>query len=247
MARRIGLLVTAVVLALFGAASLLTYANGSTARAAVGQNLVSVLVVSKAISAGTAADKIGGSVELRPLPKSAVPAGALTVLTSLTDQVTAQDLPAGQVLLPAQFTAKQLAGSLRIPDGKLAMSIEMQEPQRVAGFVLPGSQVAVFVTYAKGGSTTDLATRLLISKVQVIAVGPTALSTVGGTSAKKSDAADGPAESKSTALITVAVDAGQALKMVQASQAGTLHFALLSDTSKISDGSPAVDNSSLFN
>ena len=245
MARRIGLLVIAVVLALFGAASLLTYANGSTARAAVGQNLMSVLVVNKTIPAGTAVDKISGAVELRPLPKHAVPAGALTALTSLVDQVTAQDLPAGQVLLPSQFTARQLAGSLKIPDGKVAISVEIKEPQRVAGFVLPGAHVAVFVTYGKGGSATDMATRLLISKVQVIAVGPKALSTVGGEAANKSDAAGSPAES--TALITLAVDAAQALKLAHATQTGTLHFALLSDTSKISDGSPAVDNSSLFN
>ena len=250
MARRIGLLAIAVVLSLFGAISLVAYARGSDARAAEGQSTVSVFVANKEIAAGTAVGSIGGAVQRRALPGTAVPAGAVTDLKTLTDQVTARDLHAGEVLLPTQFVGKQIAGSLKIPAGKLAMSVQLQDPERVAGFVLPGSQVAVFVTYSKGTSATDLVTRMLLSKVQVIAVGPTALSTVGGSGAEKDVRAGGLGSGNTqdpTALLTVAVDSDQALKLVQATQTGKLYFALLSDSSRTGDGSRAVDNSSLFN
>ena len=252
MARRLGLLAVAVVLSLFGAISLIAYARGSDARAAEGQSTVSVLVAAKDVPAGTAAASLGSAVVLRALPGTAVPAGAMKDLTALKDQVSAQDLHAGEVVLPTQFVGRQIAGSLKIPAGKLAMSVQLQDPERVGGFVLPGSQVAVFVTYSKSAAATDLVTRMLLSRVQVIAVGPTALSTVGGSAqdpAKKAGGlgSGGAAGNDPTALLTVAVDAGQATKLVQGTQTGKLYFALLSDTSNTGDGNQAVDNSSLFN
>ena len=250
MARRLGLLAVAVVLSLFGAFSLITYARGSDARAAEGQSTVSVLVATKDVPAGTAVDGLGDAVALRALPGTAVPAGAMKDLSSLKDRVTAQDLHAGEVLLPTQFVGRQIAGSLKIPAGKLAMSVQLQDPQRVGDFVLPGSQVAVFVTYSKGASATDLVTRMLLSRVQVIAVGPTALSTVGGTAPDRTGRTGGlgsGGNNDPTALLTVAVDALEAAKLVQGTQTGKLYFALLSDTSRTGDGNQAVDNSSLFN
>jgi pilus assembly protein CpaB len=250
MARRIGLLAIAVIVALFGAAAVLTYASHSNARAARGQVVVSVLVAKQDVSAGTSAGGMGSAVELRSLPTAAVPAGALTNLTPLGDQVTAEDVHAGQVLLPSQFVGKQIAGSIKIPAGMMAISVQVQDPQRVGGFVLPGSHVAVFDTYTKGSTTAEATTRLLLNKVQVIAVGPTALSTVGGTAAVQSNKSGGIGSAGSasdpTAILTVAVDAVQALKLVHAAQTGRLYFALLSETSKTGDGTRAVDNSSLF-
>lgn len=252
MARRIVLLVIAVVVSLFGAASVLTYANHSAARAADGQATVLVLVAKNDVAAGTQANAMQAAVELRALPVTAVPAGAVKDLKLLGDQVTGQNVHAGEVLLPAQFVGKQLAGSINIPVGKLAMSVQVQDPQRVGGFVLPGSQVAVFDTYTPSGATAgNDATRMLLSKVQVIAVGPTALSTVGGVAASnkdgKSGGLGGGSNSDPTAVLTVAVDAGQALKLVHAAQTGRLYFALLSDTSRTGDGGQSINNATLFN
>ena len=41
------------------------------------------------------------------------------------------------------------SGALPIPSGKVAMSVQLGDPQRVAGFVKPGSEIAVFVTIAQ--------------------------------------------------------------------------------------------------
>lgn len=250
MARRLGLLALALVLSLFGAVSLVAYARGSDARAAEGRSTVSVLVAAKDVAAGTEVGALGSAVVLRALPRTAVPNGAVKDLGSLKGQVTGRDLHAGEVVLLTQFVGKQIAGSLQIPAGKLAVSVQLQDPERVAGFVLPGSQVAVFVTYSKSASATDLVTRMLLSRVQVIAVGPTALSTVGGSAPDRTSKASGLGSGTSTdptALLTVAVDAGQAAKLVQGTQTGKLYFALLSDSSTTGDGSQAVDNSTLFN
>ena len=239
----------AVVIALFGAGAVLTYASRADARAVAAQDTVQVLVAQKDILAGTGAEAAQPLVKLSALPTTAVPAGALKDLESAAGQVVAQDVYAGQVLLAANFASKQLAGSIKIPDGKMAMAVQVQDPQRVGSFLLPGSDVAVFDTYdapATDAKPASIETRLLLPKVKVIAVGPTALATVGGNAQQEvaEGGVVGPAATP-TALITVAVDQFQALKLVHATQTGRLYFTLLSETST-TDGTATVDNSNLF-
>lgn len=250
MARRIGLLVVAIVVALLGAASLLSYANHAKASAAEGKPTLRALVARSDIAAGTAGEAVGDKAALQTLPASIVPSGALIDLKALAGQVAAREVHVGEVLLPTSFVAKQIAGSIQIPPGKMAMSVQVQDPARVGGFVLPGSKVAVFDTFLARPATPE-STRLLLGSVQVIAVGPTALSTVGGASAvPKADKSGGLGSGGGgdpTALLTVAVDADQALKLVHAAQTGRLYFTLLSDTSRPGDGARSVDNTTLFN
>ena len=77
------------------------------------------------------------------------------------------------------------SGGLTIPDGMLAVSVSMRVPAQVGGYVQPGTDVAVFDTFnlaeGKGrvpagdglASSHDYnqATRLLLPKVQVLAIG----------------------------------------------------------------------------
>jgi pilus assembly protein CpaB len=70
---------------------------------------------------------------------------------------------------------------LTIPEGKMAISVQLTDPARVAGFVSPGAEVAVFINAepeeidTQTGATTKLPdfTRLLLPRVQVIGVGDT--------------------------------------------------------------------------
>ena len=61
---------------------------------------------------------------------------------------------------------------LGIPEGKMAISVNLTDPDRVAGFVNPGSQVAVFLT-GNDGQTGQPFTRMLFDRVMVLGVGST--------------------------------------------------------------------------
>ena len=258
MARRIGLLVVALAVALFGTGAVLTYASRANARAMADQAPVEVLIAKEVIPAGMTAEQVQQKklVETSSVPKRVVPKGALTDLAAEAGQVLGQDVQPGEMVLQARFVPQQVAGSIQIPGNSMAMSVQVQDPQRVGGYVLPGSEVAIFDTYAvekqqpapAGEPVVDAATRLLLPRVKVIAVGPTALSTVGGepAAAEGDDAAAAAPSQDPAAVLTVAVDSAQAVKLAHAAQTGRLYFALLSSASRTGDA-PAVDNRTLFN
>lgn len=65
-----------------------------------------------------------------------------------------------------------MLGALTIPTDKVAMSVEMLDKERVAGFLQPGSDVAIYVV--KDFDKITAVTKLLIRRATVLAVGPTA-------------------------------------------------------------------------
>lgn len=263
----------AVVLAVVGCAALLAYVHTADKRALAGQKAVRVLVARKKIPAGTTGQAIrsGGYTELVTMPAATVPADALSTLDGslLALAVTADQQPR-QLLLRGAFDVPATRRSgLPVPDGMLAVSVSLRVPAQVAGFVQPGASVAVFDTFniaenkspdhvpAGDGLASnhlyDQATRLLLPKVEVLAIGgrgtpgaqvgtaptpsPSASSGTGGGSGQASDS--------TTVLVTVAVTQDQAQRLVQAAQTGALYLALLGDGAEAKPG-PGVDNYSLF-
>jgi pilus assembly protein CpaB len=255
MARRIILLAIAVAVALFGAGAVLTYASSADSRALASQAPVQVLVATALIPAGTTAEQAEELVELTDVPKRIVPTAALKTLAPVAGQVLEQDVQAGEIIGKGRFVSEQVAGSLQIPGESMAMSVQVQDPQRVGGYVLPGSEVAIFDTFQVekanpgpvGEPVVDARTRLLLPRVKVIAVGPTAFSTVGGQRPADEQGSAAPAGTEDpAAVLTLAVDADQAVRLAHAANTGRLYFALLSKTSLTGD-TPAVDNRTLFN
>jgi pilus assembly protein CpaB len=125
----------------------------------------------------------------------------------------------------------------------MAVSVQVGDPQRVAGFVQPGAEVALFVTIKfeklpNGAEPPPEFTRLLLSRVQVIAVGPTTLR-------PPANAEDANKEVVPTAIMTLAVDQAQAQRLVFAATKANLYFALLAKDSKVGP-SGAVDIRNLF-
>lgn len=236
---------TALVVALLGTVAVASYVSGANDRALAGQRTVEVLVAKDTIAAGTSAAQASGAglVTTMRVPQAAVPPGALSKLTDVGKRVAASDIVAGEMLLDAKFVIQQAVGALAIPGDKLAVSVELTDPARVAGFVLPGSEVAVFDTYdqARGSSTAQSATQVLLSRVTVIAVGTT-------TQRKptKEEQAGQPANDKpvGTTVLTLAVSQQEAAKLVHGAQTGKLYFGLLSRASKTGGGT-AVTNASL--
>lgn len=204
-----------------------------------GQAPVEVLVATAGIQAGTSGSDISesGSVELKTLPAASVPPGALSDLTPVADLVSTGSIYEGQVLLQAMFgTQLEASGGLTLPDGTMGVAVQLGDPQRVAGFVRPGSEVAIFVT---GGE--DASTDLLLERVLVVAVGPTTISTTTTTSEGTTNSEEIP-----TAILTLALDQEQAQRVIHSTTGAALYFALLNEASDVDDAAPGTTSENLL-
>lgn len=229
MGRRLALLIAAVLVAALGTSLVYLYVNKADDRAIADQKPVTVLVAKSSIAAGTRVSDAAsaGAFQSKELPQSAVPPGALSSIDPIKDQVALTTIFPGQQLLAGMFGATAAAtGSIAIPPGQIAASFSFGDPQRVAGFVQPGSTIAVFVTSALGGTTQS--TRILLPKVTVIAVGPSTIT-------PPADASQANPEALPRALLTLALTQRQAEKLIFATTGGggSLYLGLLNDKSQI--------------
>jgi pilus assembly protein CpaB len=209
------------------------YVNGAsgTADATTKETLVKVLTATGVISAGeTAAHaQSEGKIALTAIPSSSVVTGALTSIDTMADQVALSPIYPGEQILALKFgTTVASLQVLPVPKGKVAISVELTDPGRVAGFVTPGSHVAIFVTFKNSGDTTEPATftRILVSDVEVIGVGPT-------TVLSQQDATvDSSGTVVAQTILTVAVNQLDADRLIFASNNDILSFGLLGTGTK---------------
>lgn len=246
MGRRTLLLLAALVVAALGTTGVFLYVNGIDERAAADYEVVEVLVATTPIAIGTTAQAAqdGGALELRPfLRKSVEGLPALSDITGIAGKVALAPIAAGSPILETQFGASGQTSALPIPEGKLAVSVQLGDPARVAGFVGPGSHVAVFLTTVQtsGSAVGQESTRVLLPDVEVIAAGAT---TVVTTTTQTGDAAQ--TEQLPKAILTLAVDQVEAQKVVYGSQHGQMYFGLLTATSKVDKGADGTNADNLF-
>ena len=249
MNRRIALVLVAVLLTTVGAGSVYAYAAQADRRALAGQRLATVLVASGRIPAGTAGGAATTLVTHRDLPAGLVPAGALTDLTGVGQQVTAQDVLPGEVLLTAMFAAqaKALADGgdalLALPPGKVAISVQLVDRQRVGRFVKPGDFVAVYATSADKDKAQ---TRLLFRRLQVLAVGATSTRGAQPQSGPTPAAGAQPEAPVPSAVFTLALDIVQGESLVHASEVGALNLGLESSSTVTTGPAGPVGNAQVF-
>jgi len=241
MGRRTLLLVAALVVAALGTSLVFLYVNGVSDRALADQQPVQVLVATAPIAAGTTAREAqgAGALEMRTIAGSAVAAGALSDIRPIADQVALAPIFPGEQILQDKFGDAGSASELIIPEGKLAVSVQLADPARVAGFVGPGSEVAVFLTIEGRRAAGEEVTRLLLPRVEVIAAGASTLVPPTTTTEDQTQAEELP-----KALLTLAVTQEEAQKVVYGSQHGQMYFGLLTDQSDVdvSDGGVTAEN-----
>jgi pilus assembly protein CpaB len=241
MNRRIGLIALAVVLAHVGTVAVYSYAHNADKRAVEATRSAKVIFAKKQIPAGTTwGDAIKGDYFAEEkVPVNSAPSIAIaSTRTSIPlDEVATADIAAGQIVVRPMFGQKSATtGILAVPKGKMALAVTLPANADVAGFVQSGSQVAIFATFKLGkgknsklnavdtGGGTDLyATKLLLSRVDVIATSQDAPSDLNG--GKNGN------NSTTNVLVTLAVAQGEAERMILAQQIGQLYLALLSDSS----------------
>ncbi len=247
MGRRTILLVVAAVVAALGSSLVYLYVHGVDARAAERYDAVQVLKATGVITPGETIDQAqaGGKIAMGTVTRAQVLDGAVTSTEGLSGEVALTTIYPNEQIVTAKFGAagEQDAG-LSIPDGKMAISVNLSDPARVAGFVTPGSEVAIFVSAEPemaDGDTGPKFTRLLLPRVQVIGVGTTTV-----VSTTTTDQTGGQTtEQLPRTLLTLAVDQKQAEKVLYATGNGDVAFGLLTDKSTVSPG-PGVTANDVF-
>ncbi len=269
MLRRLLAVGLALVLAACGTLAVLAYVWSADSRAVAGKKAVTVLVAKERIPAGTTGERIRTSyAEAVKMPASSVPADALSAIgADLDPMVITSEVQPRQLLLAGAFGPRsRVSGGLNIPTGRIAVSVEMEVPEQVAGYVLPGSKVAVFDTFnvldGQSGRIPsgdglreqhlyNRATRVLVPSIEVISVGTLGMdgrtSSAGSAAAEKTTDDEKASKRKATRtlLVTVAATQQEAERLVHGTQTGALYLALLGDTSVVKPG-PGVDNKTLF-
>ncbi len=250
MGRRTLLLVAALLVAALGTVLVFLYAQNAQNNAQQGQELVKVLVAKTRIELGTtgAAASANGAFDEAQIPRSTVVSGALSDAAPLADLVALVPIYPGQQIIAPQWGPVAQTSNLAIPAGKIALSVQLSDPARVAGFVSPGSKVAIFTS---GNVDPNGAVRTVLAGVPVLAVGPT--TTVSKAGDASSSGTNANTEAIPTAILTLAVTQTEAEKILYAggtnvpgSKFQALWFGLMDNNSKVTPGDPGVSIGNLF-
>jgi pilus assembly protein CpaB len=241
MDRRKALLAVAAVIAAFGTLLVFLYVRGADSRADARYEAVQVLRVVKEIAPGETAEaaQAAGKIKTDTVSQKDLLPDALTDIEPISGRVAVAPIYPGEQLITSKFGNTGSASALTIPKGKIAISVNLTDPARVAGFVNPGDKVAIFMTGAREGGGNF--SRLLLGDVQVIGAGTTTMvstTTTDPTGAQTTDQLP-------KTLLTLGVTQDEAERVLYASSNGELAFALLNDDSKIA-ASRGVNEGNLF-
>lgn len=247
MDRRKVLLIVATLVAALGTALVFLYVRGADARAQQRYETVQVLRAVQAIEPGEAIEAAAqaGKLEMESVPRDQLLAGHQTSIDDLAGEVALTQVYPGEQIIQDRFGgATEIASSkLPIPDKQLAISVQLSDTARVAGFVNPGSEVAVFVNGLDPRSQEPF-TRVLLQRASVVGVGST---TPVSTTTTTADGAQTKEELPRT-LLTLALTQEDAQRVMFAQSQGELSFALLTESSKVSaSAGTTITADQLFN
>lgn len=230
MDRRKVLLVVAAVIAALGTLLVFLYVHGADQRANDRYKAVKVLVAVKQIDTGetVAAAQAAGKIEVGTITQGEALPGALTTLAPIQSEIAQTNIYPGEQIIVSKFAATAAASSaLPIPKGYVAVSVNVSDTARVAGFVNPGDNVAIFVNATNSPGLPGYYARLLLPKVPVIAIGTTTV--VPTTTTDKTGAQT--TEQLPRTLFTLGVPQNQAQKIMYAALNSDLTFALVTPDS----------------
>ena len=212
-----------------------SYTSGVETRIKSELKTANVYIVVSQIPVGTSLTNAitSGLVEMKAFPLTSVPTGVITDSNSTTSTLVAiQALQPGQILTRGNFGDLALnTGSLPIPNGKMAVTISLGDPEHVANFVQPGSEITIFANGQNGASKF---TQVLIERTQVLAVGN-----------QVSASSTGPSGIQPSPLITVAVSPSDAQRLIFATRNLSLYLGLRS-AGVIVDRNISTSNENLF-
>ncbi len=240
MDRRKALLLVAAIIAALGTLLVFLYVRGADTRADQRYGAVEVLRVVKKIAPGETVEaaQAEGKIETGSVPQKDLLPGALTGTESITGKSATATIYPGEQLTSSKFGSVGAVTGLTIPKGKIAISVNLSDPARVAGFVNPGDKVAIFMN---GAGANGNYSRLLLPNIQVIGAGTTtmvATTTTDPTGAQTTDQLP-------KTLLTLALTQAEAERVLYANSTGELAFALTNTDSQVA-ASKGVTIANLF-
>lgn len=169
--------IVALVLAIVGTLLLVSYVQGSEARAQEDLKPVEVLVIQEQVPQGSDLEKIKAAVKLTSLPSASVPNGALKSLEGLNGKVASVELMPGEPLLGVRLVDPEslsAPGSVPVPAGMQEISVQLEAERVVGGRIAAGDTVGIVVLFDKGAvkETPDLESgqqvfhKVLVTSVQ---------------------------------------------------------------------------------
>lgn len=243
MDRRRILLIVAVIVALLGTALVFLYVRGSDARANERFDTVEVLRAVAPIEAGETIDdaQASGKLQLQPVPQEQLLPNVQTSIQPLSGSVATVRILPGEQIISDKFSTEAAApdSALTVPKGQIAISISLSDTARVAGFINPGTSVAIFLNGTDPSGQPF--TRLLLDEVQVIAVGSTTTTQTTTTTPEGTQTV----EQLPRTLMTLALDQADAERVLLSQGSGELVFALINEDSDVDPG-PGTTADDLF-
>lgn len=221
-------MVGAIVLALIGTFTIVSYVQGADDRALAGESVVKVLVVQEQIPPGTPAVDLGDRVALEPVAEKVKADGAITNVKQLGSQVASATLVPGEQIVEARFVAasayRASGTAVTVPEGLLQTTVAL-DPQRAVGGVLsPGAKVAVVASFTDPDQSSIILHKVLVTNVQ--------LAEDQDDGSTNTDNADSSTQAKpgeaptGELLVTLALDAAAVERVVFAAEHGTLWLSL---------------------
>ena len=227
LSRRVILLTVAVVVAALGTGLVFLYVQGADNRAEERFETVDVLRAVAPIEPGETIDSAAaaGKLKLEAVSQADLLPNAQSETTALDGLVAITRIYPGEQIISDKFSTEveEALSALTIPKDMVAISVNLTDPARVAGFVNPGSQVSIF-------HNTEAYSRLLLARVTVLGVGSTTPTT---TTTTTTETGEETTEQLPRTLLTIAVSQKDAERVMFATLHGELAFALLTENSKV--------------
>lgn len=200
MARKLLLIFASLTLVLAGAA--LYFALAKPATSSSGSR--TVIVATGDLPAGTRATALREPlIQVVSVQSNLVPPNAIQSLAEVSQLQTLVPVFRGQILMERMFAQTASTGGLSIPGGTNAVTLQMTDPGRVAGFVQPGSRVIIY----KMAAGDDTPGKVVLPNARVIAVGPTTETGRTGDAAVSNKTA-------ATTLVTFALTPKESIEVV---------------------------------
>jgi pilus assembly protein CpaB len=242
MNRRTVLLIMAVVIALLGTALVFVYVRGADQRAEDRFDTIDVLTAVAPIEPGESIDDAAtnGKLAIEAVAQDDLLPNHQTSIEALSGSVATTRIYAGEQIISDKFGSEvETTSALSIPKGMIAVSVNLTDTARVAGFVNPGTRVAIFLNGTDQAGQTY--SRLLLKEVEVIAVGSTTTTQTTTTTPEGTQTT----EQLPRTLMTLALPQEDAEKVLFSQTNGELVFGLLTEDSNVNPG-PGVTTGTLF-
>ena len=241
MTRRSALLVAALGIAALGTLLIILWVQGIEDRAKEDQELVEVLVATETIQVGETLEdaQAAGKIETREINAIAQVGGALSETDTIEGQVALETIYPDEQIIAQNWGEAGEEQTLGIEDKEMAISIDLSDPDRVAGFVTPGSEVSVFCTaldaqvILPNGETRDVGdfTRIIVPRTSVLGIGNTAVASRTTTT----EEGESTTEEVPRTVLTLSVSQDEAEKIILCRHGGVPTLALVNDESDVED------------